>query len=128
VGAELAASAVGTAFHNQSLIVVRDAIAASADALERADWIDRVIAEVPATFVSLVQQLAVAPIPERDDAALTGYVRGVVNSLVDKGLLAQKADLLGRLQRADPSDRDAFHAIQRELVEVETRRRRIREE
>jgi DNA primase len=128
VGAELVRSASQTSFHNQSLIVVRDAIAASMDAIERAGWVDRVLGEVPTTFASLVQQLAVAPIPERDEAALAGYAQGVVNSLVDKGLLAQKAELLGRLQRADSSDRDAFHAIQRELVEVETRRRRIREE
>ncbi|TAM70081.1 MAG: DNA primase [Microbacteriaceae bacterium] len=128
VGSALMREAVSTPFHNQSLVVVRDGIAASAELIDRPDWIDRVIAEVPTAFAMLVQQLAVAPIPERDEAALAGYARGVVGSLVDKGLLGQKAELLGRLQRADANDREAFHALQRELVAVEARRRRIREE
>ncbi|HEY5225000.1 MAG TPA: DNA primase [Microbacteriaceae bacterium] len=128
VGSELVRDAVSSAFHNQTLVVVRDGIAASVAAIDRPDWVDRVVAEVPTAFATLVQQLAVAPIPERDEAALAGYARGVVGSLVDKGLLGQKAELLGRLQRADSNDRDAFHALQRELVAVETRRRRIREE
>lgn len=128
VGSALIQDAVGTAFHNQSLVVVRDGIAASAETIDRPDWLDHVVAEVPAAFATLVQQLAVAPIPERDEAALAGYARGVVGSLVDKGLLGQKAELLGRLQRADASDREGFHAIQRELVAVEARRRLIRED
>jgi len=128
VGGDLVQRAAQTAFHNQSLVVVRDGIAASLDARDSAEWLTRVIEEVPTAFAGLVQQLGVAPLPERDEAALGPYARGVVASLVDKGLLARKAELLGRLQRADPSDREAYNALQRELVDVEAQRRRLRDE
>jgi DNA primase len=128
VGADLAGRAAQTGFSNASLAVVRDGIAASIDSLEKPDWLDRVVAEVPTTFANLVQQLGVAPLPERDEAAIGPYVRGVVSSLIDKGLLARKAELLGRLQRADPSDRDAYNALQRSLMDVETQRRALRDE
>jgi DNA primase len=88
----------------------------------------RVSSQVPESFVTLVQQLAVAPIPERDENAVAPYVKGVVSALIDKGLLAQKAALLGRLQRADPTDREAYNVIQHELLEIETARRRVRGE
>jgi DNA primase len=128
VGADLVQRATQTTFHNQSLVVVRDAVAASMAAIDAPDWLSRVVQEVPTTFASLVQQLGVAPLPERDEAALGPYARGVVASLIDKGLLARKADLLGRLQRADPGERDAYNALQRELVDVEAQRRRLREQ
>jgi DNA primase len=128
VGVDLVQRATQTTFHNQSLVVVRDAVAASISGVEAADWLARVIQEVPTTFASLVQQLGVAPLPERDEAALGPYARGVVASLVDKGLLARKADLLGRLQRADPGDREAYKALQMELVGLETQRRQLREQ
>jgi DNA primase len=128
VGADLAGRAAQTGFSNASLAVVRDGIAASIDSLEKPDWLDRVVAEVPTTFANLVQQLGVAPLPERDEAAIGPYVRGVVSSLIDKGLLARKAELLGRLQRADPSDRDAYNELQRSLMDVETQRRALRDE
>jgi DNA primase len=120
--------ATQTTFHNQSLVVVRDAVAASIGGVEAADWLARVIQEVPTTFASLVQQLGVAPLPERDEAALGPYARGVVAALVDKGLLARKADLLGRLQRADPGEREAYNALQTELVGLEAQRRQLREQ
>jgi DNA primase len=128
VGADLVQRATRTAFHNQSLVVVRDGVAASITAIDAPDWLSRVVQEVPTTFASLVQQLGVAPLPERDEAALGPYARGVVASLVDKGLLAKKADLLGRLQRADPAQREAYNALQRELVDLEAQRRQLREQ
>jgi DNA primase len=128
VGADLVQRATQTAFHNQSLVVVRDGVAASITAIDAPDWLSRVVQEVPTTFASLVQQLGVAPLPERDEAALGPYARGVVASLVDKGLLAKKADLLGRLQRADPAQREAYNALQRELVDLEAQRRQLREQ
>jgi DNA primase len=78
-------------------------------------------------FASLVQQLGVAPVPERDEKSLGPYARGVTSSLVDRGLLARKAELVSRLQRTDATDRESYNAIQRELVELETQRRRLRE-
>jgi DNA primase len=128
VGPELALRAAHTTFHDRSLSVVRDGIAASIDTMSEPGWLVRVADEVPAPFVSLVQQLGVAPVPERDENALGAYARGVASSLIDRGLLAKKAELLGRLQRADPADREGSLSVQRELVDIETQRRRLRED
>jgi DNA primase len=128
IGADLLRHAVDSRFGNASLAVIRDGIAsvlASPDPVVR---VDRVMAEVPAPFAGVVQQLAVAPVPQRSEAELAAYVQGVVSALVDRELLRQKAELLGRLQRTDRSDPAAFTALQHALVELETERRALRAE
>jgi len=127
VGKELAAQALQATVTSATLRVVRDAMVAAFDALETASWIDRVIAEVPEPLAPIVRQLAVAPVPERNEAFIASYARGVAASLVEKSLLARKAELLGRLQRADPTS-ESYREIQRSLVEVETERRRLRDD
>lgn len=128
VGADLTRRATQTAFANQSLAVVRDGIATTLDAMESPDWLARVAHEVPAPFSTLVTELGVAPIPERSEKELTAYVRGVTSSLIERDLLRRKADLLGRLQRADPEQREAYAALQREIVQIEADRRKLRDE
>ncbi len=128
VGADLTRRATQTAFANQSLAVVRDGIATTLDAMDSPDWLVRVANEVPAPFSTLVTELGVAPIPERSEKELTAYVRGVTSSLIERDLLRRKADLLGRLQRADPEQRDAYTALQHELVQIEADRRKLRDE
>jgi DNA primase len=131
VGSELLRHGVDCRFGNATLAVVRDGIAsamaaASANPGGGAFTVDRVVAEVPAPFASIVQQLAVLPIPQRGDAELTSYVRGVVAGLVDRELLRQKQELLGRLQRTDRSDTATFAAVQQALVTLEQERRALR--
>ncbi|HEY2557540.1 MAG TPA: DNA primase [Diaminobutyricibacter sp.] len=128
VGVDLTRRATQTAFANQSLAVVRDGIATTLDAMDTPDWLARVAQEVPAPFSTLVTELGVAPIPERSEKELTAYVRGVTSSLIERDLLRRKADLLGRLQRADPEQRDAYTALQRELVQIEADRRKLRDD
>lgn len=132
VGSDLAQRAMHSRFDNATLAVVRDGIvgslASSPTAAESPDWISLVAQEVPAPYANLVKELAVAPIPERSERELTAYVRGVASALVDKDLTRRKRELLGRLQRSDPADRDAYNALQRELMQVEADRRRLREE
>lgn len=128
VGAELTRRATQTAFANQSLAVVRDGIATTLDTMDSPDWLARVANEVPAPFSTLVTELGVAPIPERSEKELTAYVRGVTSSLIERDLLRRKADLLGRLQRADPEQREAYAALQREIVQIEADRRKLRDE
>jgi DNA primase len=128
VGVDLLQRAVQTSFANQSLAVVRDAIAANVPHHEAADWLTRVVAEVPAPLQNLVRELAMAPLPERSERELTRYARDITVALVDRDLLRQQAELLGRLQRADASNRDLYRAIQSELVRVEAERRNLREQ
>lgn len=137
VGVDLLRLGVDCRFGNATLAVVRDGIA-SALAAASVDGpaagatatltvtVDRVIAEVPPPFTSIVQQLAVLPVPQRHTTELTAYVRGVVGALVDRELLRQKQELLGRLQRTDRSDTATYAAIQRALVDLEHERRQLR--
>lgn len=137
VGVDLLRLGVDCRFGNATLAVVRDGIA-SALAAASVDGpaagatatltvtVDRVLAEAPAPFTSIVQQLAVLPVPQRDTTELTAYVRGVVAALVDRELLRQKQELLGRLQRTDRSDTATYAAIQRALVDLENERRQLR--
>jgi DNA primase len=128
VGIDLLQRAVQTSFTNPSLAVVRDALASSLPHAAQPDWLDRVIAEVPVSVANLVQQLAMAPLPERTEREVTRYVRDITVALVDKDLLRQKAELLGQLQRADSTQREAYTTLQRELVRVEAERRNLRTE
>jgi len=83
---------------NGTLTVVRDAVATSIASFGSPEWVSAITAEVPATYASLVQQLAVGPIPERQDR-MAAYCARVASDLVDRDLLRTKADLLGALQR-----------------------------
>ena len=126
-GRELVQRAMLTTFVNPTLAVVRDAIAASMDAFGTDGWFNRVTEMAPTPMTGIVQQLAVAPIPERSERDLTGYIREITVALVDRELLRQSHDLLGRLQRVDPKEREGYRALQAQLMALEGERRSLRE-
>ena len=126
VGADLLRHAVDSRFGNASLAVVRDGIASVLGSPDPSIRVDRIVEEVPAPFAGIVHQLAVSPVPQRSEAELAAYVTGVVSALVDRELLRQKSELLGRLQRTDRDDVTTYATLQRGLVELETERRALR--
>ena len=126
VGADLLRHAIDCRFGNATLAVVRDAVASVLASPDPAIRVDRVVEEVPAPFSGIVHQLAVAPVPQRSEAELAAYVTGVVSALVDRELLRQKSELLGRLQRADRADAATYTALQHALVDLERDRRALR--
>ncbi|RFA14398.1 DNA primase [Subtercola boreus] len=126
VGRELLARASVVGFSDQSLAAVRSAIAASIDDYERPDWVATIVASVGAPYVTLVEQLAVAPVPERPERELDVYLRRVTSSLIERHLVRRKEEVLGRLQRTEQSvDPDAYRSLQRELMQLEAERRAI---
>ncbi len=128
VGRTLVERVARVRFVNDTLTVVRDAIATSIGALESPDWVAAVTSEVPASYASLVQQLAVGPIPERKEK-MAVYCARVASDLVDRDLLRTKAELLGALQRTDSTaDPVKYRELQQQLMSVETDRRRLRDE
>ena len=128
IGPALTALAASVPFVERSLAVVRDAIAAAPGEPGGADWVARVAAEVPPRFATLVGQLAVAPIPEREDK-LPVYCRRLISDFVDRDLLRRKVELLGASQRLDPAaEPERYANVQRELVRIESERRSLREE
>lgn len=124
----LLAHAAEARFENPSLAVVRDGIAAALAGGVEAITVDRVIDQVPAPFASIVQQLAVLPVPQRNEAAIAGWVRGVLSSLVDRELLRQKVELMGRLTRLAGEDRASYEMLQRAIVEIDRERVALRAE
>lgn len=91
-------------------------------------WVGAVIEQAAEPVRALVTELAVAPLPEDRPESLEGYVKGVVLRLVEIGFTRHIADLRGRLQRMDAeADPTAYQAAFAELVEVEGRRRNLRE-
>ncbi|WP_411699468.1 DNA primase [Conyzicola sp.] len=126
VGLDFIRRAADVTFSDNTLAVVSDAIATSAEHWEAPDWLARVSDEVPLPFATLVKQLGVAPIPERPEL-IGAYCRDVVAGLIDRDLLRQKKDLLGALQRTDATvDVEKYGQIQRDLVRVEGERRALR--
>lgn len=129
VGRELIDRAGQVVYSNSSLAVVRDAIVASMDAIDTTAWFTRVIEETPGPFGTLVKELGVAPLPEREGRELAVYCQGVTIDLISRDLLRSKAEMLGRLQRTDAvAEPDRYRQIQRELVRIETERRALRAE
>ncbi|GAB3606217.1 DNA primase [Conyzicola nivalis] len=126
VGLDFIRRAAAVTFTDNTLAVVSDAIATSAEHWEAPDWLARVSDEVPLPFATLVKQLGVAPIPERPEL-IGAYCRDVVAGLIDRDLLRQKKDLLGALQRTDATvEVEKYGQIQRDLVRVEGERRALR--
>ena len=127
VGVDFISRAARVAFFDNTLAVVRDGIATSLAHVEAADWLQRVADEVPVIFATLVKQLGVAPIPQREELLAT-YCRGVVSALIERELLRNKKDLMGALQRLDSAAEPARYAeLQRELMATEAERRTLRE-
>ncbi|RLP76894.1 DNA primase [Mycetocola tolaasinivorans] len=125
---ELVARAMHTGFINPALAIVRDGIAATLDRFGQPDWFRAVADTVPVPIRTLVEQLAIAPIPQRGENDLGGYVHGITTALIDRDLLRQSHELRGRLQRTDPQDREAYRAVQTELMALEAERRALRSE
>jgi DNA primase len=127
VGLDLISRFGDVRFSDESLAVVRDAIVTSAAAID-ANWLTTISAEVPEHYAILVQQLAIAPIPQRDEL-MASYCVGVVTALIDRDLLRQKKELLGALQRLDKeAQAEKYGELQRELVRIEADRRAVRSE
>lgn len=123
---DVAQRALHTSFSQPALATVRDAMLASIEAYGSSDWARRVTDESPGAFTALVTQLAIAPLPIREGHAAE-YCQGVTTSLIERDLLRRKTELLGALQRTDSAaEPERYRTLQRELVDLEAERRRVR--
>ncbi|TAJ49671.1 MAG: DNA primase [Herbiconiux sp.] len=124
VGKELLALASGCGFSNAALAAVRDSIGRNLDAFDQPDWVAQVQADVPPEMKGLVEELAVAPIPERPDRQPETYLRRITSDLIQRHLRRRKDEVIGRLQRTDAvADPDTYRELQRQLVQLEADRR-----
>jgi DNA primase len=111
-----------------ALRAVRDAIASEIGTLGQEGWLDRVALAAPEPLRGLVRELAMAPMPHKNQSLLGVYAREVVAALLDRDLLALKAELVARLQRIGDSLDPGFRRIQEQLAALETARRALRSE
>jgi DNA primase len=124
IGRDLLVQASVCGFSHPALAAVRDSVGRNVDSFERPDWMTVVQNDVPEEYRSLVEQLAVAPIPERPERQVELYLRRITISLIQRDILRRKELLLGRLQRTDAvADPVAYREVQVQLVQLEADRR-----
>lgn len=103
--------------------------AAGASGATPSRWVEAVRQEVPEPLRPLVSELAVRPLPAHSDESLARYCRDIMNRLFELQITHLKAERIGQLQRMDPAeDPEAFQRINRELMELELRRRSLRQD
>ncbi|HEY8280925.1 MAG TPA: DNA primase [Leifsonia sp.] len=127
VGPERAARAVQVPFSNPTHAVIRDAIASRLDTMADPGWVDRILAEVPDAYAPAVNALAVASIPQAG-GDVTRYARSIVDGLIDRDLLREKAELTNRLARTDPAESELRRSLQVAMAAIDSERMRLRGE
>jgi DNA primase len=120
---------LAASFSDASLDTVRNAIVATRGTLGTPQWLPEVHEEVPSSFVPLVTDLSMAPLPAGPGPEqVAAYVRSVTAALIERDLLRRKAELLGELKRTDiETDPLGHRELSEQLVEVERRKRELRE-
>lgn len=101
--------------------------AAAGRDVSAAQWVGAVLEQASETVAGIVTQLSVASLPEDREAAVPAFVGGVVNRVLDMGLMRRVADARSRLQRLDPADAETYQAAFAELLAIEAERRTLRE-
>lgn len=116
-------------YSDATLSIVRDAIIATQGDLGTPQWLPRVHEEVPSSFMPLVNDLSMAPLPAGSGPEqVAAYVRSMAAALVERDLLHRKAELLGELRRTDiETDPLRHRELSEKLVDVERRKRDVRE-
>ncbi|WP_394942021.1 DNA primase [Psychromicrobium sp. YIM B11713] len=90
-------------------------------------WLQRVTEETPEPLLPLISELTVIALPASSPESLKSYCQSMMRSLFEMELTRQKAEKLGALQRMDPaSDPENYQLLQRELMDLEVRRRALR--
>ena len=89
------------------------------------DWVGAVVSEAGEALAGVISQLAVTPLPT--DKADADYARSVLSRMLDLDLTRQIAEIRGGMQRAGEGSDEAQAAFAN-LIELETRRRALREE
>ncbi|HET8795306.1 MAG TPA: DNA primase [Arthrobacter sp.] len=109
---------------------VHEAVCAAGEAgASPAQWVEQVRQEVPEVLRSFVSELAVRPLNTTTAESLAIYCVDILNRLFELQITRKKAEKMGQLQRMDATeDPETYQRLQRELMELEMRRRALREE
>ena len=90
------------------------------------EWINCVRSGAVEGVHPAIAELAVSPLPISSDEHLPNFVTGALNALFEQQIARQKSDLMMRLEQlsVNPDDEE-FEAVQRQLLELEMRRRQL---
>ena len=90
------------------------------------EWINCVRSGAVEGVHPAIAELAVSPLPISSAEHLPNFVTGALNALFEQQIARQKSDLMMRLEQlsANPDDEE-FEAVQRQLLELEMRRRQL---
>lgn len=120
--ARMTSAGFGSSQIQQIAVVLNDLIAKK----DAPDWLNQVGNAVREQDQQLFRQLAVAPMPAKDEASLKKYAEGVIRKAMMNALDREKSDLLMALRRFDPeSHQREMGLIQRHLQDLERERREL---
>jgi DNA primase len=93
----------------------------------RADpnWLPKIAEAIDPTLHSTLRSVAATALPATNDHEVARYVAGVVNSGFIALLTRQKLSLQAVLRQIDPAESEKISEIQRELISIEERRRKL---
>jgi DNA primase len=89
------------------------------------NWLPKLAEVVDPALHSTLRSLAATELPARNEQELERYVSGVVNAGHIALLTRQKLSMQAVLRQLDPSDTAKVEQIQRELIAIEDRRRKL---
>jgi DNA primase len=89
------------------------------------NWLAKLVEATEPELHSFLRSLAATQLPAGNEQELLRYVSGVVNSGFIALLTRQKLSLQAVLRQIDPSESEKISEIQRELVSLEERRRKL---
>ena len=89
------------------------------------NWLPKIAEALEPALHSALRSLAATELPARNEQELERYVAGVVNAGFIALLTRQKLSMQAVLRQLDPAETAKIEQIQRELISVEERRRKL---
>jgi DNA primase len=119
---ELLTRATALTYRHPALDAVRVAVAANVGQVSRAGWAMDAIDAVREPYRSLAAELLAADFPARDEDGAVASASSLARGLLARSLEAEKAELLGAVQRV-PADSEEGRALRMRLRDVDVERR-----
>ena len=104
---------------------IANGLLVSLESKDGANWLPTIAENVDSSLHSTLRSLAATALPAGDDQEIARYVTGVVNSGFINLLTRQKLSMQAVLRQLDPSETQKIAEIQRALVSIEERRRKL---
>lgn len=109
---------------------IRDAILSAGSPTGGAQqWLNQIAEATPQPLHSLLTQMVVVDLPAKNEAALRAYCKDMVSRLLELQLNREQSQRLGALRRMNAAEDPAkYRQLQSELMQLEVRRRALRQE